>query len=107
MLKELGDKETDVTICNALALEMDEMWSFYHDKKHQIWLWWAVEHSTNTPVAFTFGTRENQYLDELLKLLKPFNIKISRIAFGLPIGSDIEYADEITLAKAIECRREI
>lgn len=43
----------------------------------------------------------------LTKLLKPFNMKISRIAFGLPIGSDIEYADEITLAKAIECRREI
>lgn len=43
----------------------------------------------------------------LTKLLKPFNIKITRIAFGLPIGSDLEYADEITLAKAIECRREI
>lgn len=41
----------------------------------------------------------------LTKLLKPFNIKISRIAFGLPIGSDIEFADEITLAKAIEGRR--
>ena len=39
------------------------------------------------------------------KLLKPFNIKISRIAFGLPIGSDLEFADEITLAKAIEGRR--
>ncbi len=51
------------------------MWSFYHDKAHQIWLWWAVEHTTNTPVAFTFGTREHKYLDELLKLLKPFNIK--------------------------------
>ncbi len=41
----------------------------------------------------------------ITKLLKPFNIKISRIAFGLPVGSDIEYADEITLAKAIEGRR--
>ena len=41
----------------------------------------------------------------LSKLLKPFNIKVSRIAFGLPIGSDLEYADEITLAKAIEGRR--
>ena len=41
----------------------------------------------------------------LTKLIKPFNIKISRIAFGLPIGSDLEYADEITLAKAIEGRR--
>ena len=41
----------------------------------------------------------------ITKLLKPFNIKISRIALGLPIGSDLEYADEITLAKAIEGRR--
>ena len=39
---------------------MDEMWSFYHDKAHQIWLWWAVEHTTNMPVAFTFGTREHK-----------------------------------------------
>ena len=38
------------------------------------------------------------------KLLKPFDIKISRIAMGLPIGSDLEYADEITLSKALECR---
>ena len=41
----------------------------------------------------------------IAKLLKPFNIKISRIAFGLPVGSDLEYADEVTLAKAIEGRR--
>ena len=38
------------------------------------------------------------------KLIKPFDIKISRIAMGLPIGSDLEYADEITLSKALECR---
>ena len=43
----------------------------------------------------------------LTKLLKPFNIKVTRIAFGIPVGSDIEFADEITLAKAIECRREV
>ena len=43
----------------------------------------------------------------LSKLIKPFGIKISRIAFGLPVGSDLEYADEITIARAIEGRREI
>ncbi len=43
----------------------------------------------------------------LTKLIKPFGIKISRIAFGLPVGADIEYADEITIAKAIEGRREL
>lgn len=43
----------------------------------------------------------------LSKLIKPFGIKISRIAFGLPVGADLEYADEITIAKAIEGRHEI
>ena len=43
----------------------------------------------------------------LTKLVKPFGIKVSRIAFGLPVGADLEYADEITLARAIEGRREI
>ncbi len=41
----------------------------------------------------------------LAKLIKPFNILVSRIAYGVPIGSDIEYADEITLSKALEGRR--
>ncbi|MGI6776796.1 MAG: recombination mediator RecR [Acetivibrionales bacterium] len=41
------------------------------------------------------------------KLLKPFGIKTSRIAHGIPIGGDLEYADEITLAKALEGRREL
>ena len=43
----------------------------------------------------------------LTKLIKPFGIKITRMAFGLPVGADIEYADEVTIAKAIEGRREL
>jgi recombination protein RecR len=43
----------------------------------------------------------------LSKLLKPSGVKLTRIAFGLPIGGDLEYADELTLAKALEGRREI
>ena len=41
------------------------------------------------------------------KLVKPFNIKTTRIAHGIPIGGDLEYTDEVTLAKALENRREI
>lgn len=41
------------------------------------------------------------------KLIKPFGIKVTRIAHGIPVGGDIEYADEITLTKALEGRREI
>ena len=41
------------------------------------------------------------------KLVKAFNIKVTRIAHGIPVGGDLEYTDEITLMKAMEGRREI
>jgi recombination protein RecR len=43
----------------------------------------------------------------IARLLKPLGIKVTRIAHGLPMGGDLEYADEVTLAKALENRREI
>ncbi len=50
------------------------------------------------------GEATSMYLN---KLLKPFGIKISRIAFGIPLGSELEYADELTLIKALEARCEM
>lgn len=48
---------------------------------------------------------EGEYtITYLSKLIKPLNIKISRIARGIPVGTDLEFADEITIAKAIEGR---
>jgi recombination protein RecR len=41
------------------------------------------------------------------RLLKPFQISVTRIAHGLPVGGDLEYADEVTLAKALEGRRQL
>ena len=43
----------------------------------------------------------------LAKMLKPFGVKVSRLAYGLPVGGDLEYADEVTLHRAIEGRRPI
>jgi len=43
----------------------------------------------------------------LSHLLKPLGTKVTRIAFGLPVGGDLEYADDVTLAKALEGRREL
>ncbi len=43
----------------------------------------------------------------IARLLKPFSITVTRIAHGLPVGGDLEYADEVTLAKALEGRRRI
>ncbi len=43
----------------------------------------------------------------LTNLLKPYGVKVSRIAYGIPVGMDIEYADDVTLTKSIEGRREL
>jgi len=43
----------------------------------------------------------------LSRLIKPMGIKVSRLAYGMPVGGDLEYADEITLARALEGRNEI
>ena len=43
----------------------------------------------------------------LAKLLKPLGVRVTRIAMGLPVGSDLEYTDEVTIHKAIEGRHEV
>ena len=43
----------------------------------------------------------------LARLLKPLGVKVTRIAMGVPVGSDLEYADEMTMHKAMEGRREV
>jgi recombination protein RecR len=43
----------------------------------------------------------------LSKLIKPLGVRVTRIAMGIPVGSDLEYADEVTMSKAMEGRREI
>ncbi len=52
----------------------------------------------------TKGEMTAQYIAELLRSL---NVTVSRIAYGLPMGGDIEFADEVTLAKSLEGRRKI
>jgi recombination protein RecR len=42
----------------------------------------------------------------LSRLLKPLGVKVTRIAMGIPVGSDLEWADGVTMAKALEGRRE-
>lgn len=43
----------------------------------------------------------------IAKLLKPFEVKVTRLAHGIPVGGDLEYADEVTLTRALEGRHEI
>ena len=41
------------------------------------------------------------------RLLKPFGVKVTRLAYGIPVGGDLEYADEVTLFRALEGRRDV
>ena len=43
----------------------------------------------------------------LARLLKPLGVKVTRIGMGIPVGSDLEFADEVTISKAMEGRREM
>ena len=43
----------------------------------------------------------------LARTIAPLGVKVSRLASGLPVGGDLEYADEVTLGRAIEARREV
>ncbi len=76
LLELMQDSDIEDAVIDAFkdeatkcSLEMDKMWSYCHDKKHQEWLWWAIDHETGVPIAFCFGTRECKVLDELLMLL--------------------------------------
>jgi len=43
----------------------------------------------------------------LSRLLRPLGVRVTRLAYGVPVGADLEYADEITLFRALEGRREV
>ena len=43
----------------------------------------------------------------VMRLLKPLEVRVTRLAYGMPVGADIEYADEITLMKALEGRKDL
>ena len=57
-IREHQVKEVDVVSSEQVDLEgaeMDEMWSFVHDKSQQYWLWWAVDHHTGVPAVSQYS----------------------------------------------------
>ena len=84
------------TCCTADQLKIKELLARLTDGTVQ-----EVIMATNPSVE---GEATAMYL---AKLLKPMGIKCTRLAHGLPMGGDLEYADEVTLSKALENRREL
>jgi recombination protein RecR len=64
--------------------------------------------SVNEVILATNPNTKGEITAQFIKeTLAPFPVKVTRIAYGLPMGSDIEFADEVTLGKALEGRREL
>ena len=55
--------------------EIDEQWSFVGNKSNPRWIWYAVDHATNTILAYVFGRRKDNVFKRLKSLLKPFDIR--------------------------------
>ncbi len=71
-----------------------------------------IERVKNNPVqevivATNPNTRGEITAQYIKQVLSPLGVRVTRIAYGLPMGSDIEFADEVTLSKALEGRREL
>ena len=71
------------------------------------WRVWATRismRSSSPPTPIVEGETTASYL---ARTIKPLGVEVSRLASGLPVGGDLEYADELTLGRAIEARRTI
>jgi insertion element IS1 protein InsB len=60
--------------CVCEEAEVDEQWSYVGKKSNQRWLWYAVDHASNTVLAYVFGKRKDVVFKELKALLEPLGI---------------------------------
>lgn len=65
----------------------------------------GVEETTETVIATNPNAEGEATALYLARLIAPSGVKVTRLAYGLPIGGDLDYADELTLARALEGRR--
>ena len=59
---------------SGFEAELDEQWSYVGKKSNPRWLWYAIDHVTNTVLAYVFGKRKDEVFLKLKALLEPFNI---------------------------------
>jgi insertion element IS1 protein InsB len=75
-LRELDANQTLVHLCQwqDLEAEADEMWSFVGSKRHQRWLWHAIDHQTGEVLAYVLSNHQDSAFVQLKALLEPFGI---------------------------------
>jgi recombination protein RecR len=112
-MREVKDRVTYCTTCSNIT-DVDPCY-YCTDSSRDHRLICVVEEPEN--VSAIEKTRDFKGLNPnvegeataiyLAKLLKPLGVRVTRIAMGVPVGSDLEYADEVTMQRAMEGRREV
>ena len=82
VLQTINPEQVEVEICRSEELEqrrglfseLDEMWSYVHDKAHPRWLWHEIDHHSGKVLAYIFGRRKDEVFLQLKALLEPFGI---------------------------------
>jgi insertion element IS1 protein InsB len=64
----------DLEVHRGFSSELDEMWSYVHDKGNPRWLWHAIDHRTGQELGYVFGRRKDEVFLKLKALLEPFGI---------------------------------
>ena len=75
LLEQRNTDDIAVVIQRVDAAEIDEMWSYMGKKKEPRWLWHAIDHHNGKVLAYVFGRRRDEVLQELKQLLEPFGIE--------------------------------
>lgn len=74
LLQQQEYQKSAVMVVRMQEAEMDEMWSFVGSKRHQRWLWHAIDHRSGTVLAYVLAKSEDVALRQLQQLLAPFSI---------------------------------
>lgn len=74
LTKFSANRALEVRLEAAYEVEMDEQWSYVGNKSNQRWLWYAIDHATNTLLAYVFGKRQDEVFQTLKALLEPYHI---------------------------------
>ena len=88
-MSTLNTVNTEVILCRADEAEVDERWSFVGCKREPRWLWQALDHRTETVLAYVFGKRQDQAFLGLKALLQPFGITRYYTDSQDPVGCTI------------------
>ena len=98
----MGRFDRELRPASAVAAMLDRLKEALKDRAKDVRV---TTRLVDSPACLV--VEEGDMSGHLARLLKPLGLRVTRIAMGIPVGSDIDYTDEFTMSKAMEGRREM